>query len=139
MGNNMTYMAAYEQRLIELAYVLIKEKSNEDDIKASEDLKVLDTILGGTQTCFNLYSIDERLRKEYKTIEMLENIQMKFSYNDGKSMKRIITEKERVMNRLESDRIGVIADVLMKHEKIKCVDEIYKRVCDGNTSYGTVN
>lgn len=66
---------------------------------------------------------------------MLENIQMKFFYNDGKSMKRIITEKERVMNRLESDRIGVIADVLIKHEKIKCVDEIYKCVCDGNISY----
>lgn len=46
----MAYVAAYEQRLIELSYVLIKEKSNEDDIKASEDLKVLDTILGGTQT-----------------------------------------------------------------------------------------
>ena len=135
----MAYMVAYEQRLIELAYVLIKEKSNEDNIKASHDIKVLDTILGGTQTCFNMYSIDERLRKEYKTIEMLENVQLKFSYNDGKSMKRIITEKERVMNRLESDRIGVIADVLIKHEKIKCVDEIYKRVCDDNTSYCIVN
>ena len=135
----MAYMVAYEHRLIELAYALIKEKSNEDDIKASEDLRVLDTILGGTQTCVNVYRIDERLRKEYKTIEMLENIQMKFSYNDGKSMKRTITEKEIVMNRLESDRIGVIADVLIKHEKIKWVDEIYKRVCDGNIFYGTVN
>ena len=90
----MAYMVAYEQRLIELAYVLIKEKSNEDDIKASHDIKVLDTILGGTQTCFNMYSIDERLRKEYKTIEMLENVQLKFSYNDGKSMKRILLKKK---------------------------------------------
>lgn len=127
----MAYMVAYEQRLIDLAYALIKEKSHEDTMKAAEDLQVLDTILGGIQTCFNLYDIDERLRKEYKTIEILENIQSEFSFNDGKSMKRIITEKERLMNRLESDRIGVIADVLIKHAKIKCVDEIYKRVCDG--------
>lgn len=89
---------------------------------------VLDTILCGIQTHFNLYGVDEKLRKEYKTIGMLENIQNKFSYNDGKSMKRIITEEEILMNRLESDRIGIMADVLLKHGKIKCIDEIYKHV-----------
>lgn len=61
---------------------------------------------------------------------MLESIQSEFSYNDGKVMNRIITEEERLMNRLESDRIGVIVDVLIKHEKIKYVDEIYKCISD---------
>lgn len=126
----MANMVAYEQRLIDLAYVLIKEKSHEDDMKAAEDLYVLDAILNGMQTHFNLYNIDERLRKKYKTIEMLESIQSEFSYNDGKVMNRIITEEERLMNRLESDRIGVIVDVLIKHEKIKYVDEIYKCISD---------
>ncbi len=128
----MPYMVACKQNLIDLAYVLIKEKSHEDDMKAAEDLQVLDAILGGVRACFNLYSVDERLRKEYKTIDMLENIQSKFSYNDGKAIKGIITEEERIMNRLKSDKIGVIADVLIKHGKIKCVDEIYMHVCDGN-------
>lgn len=126
----MADMVAYEQRLIDLAYALIKEKSHEDDMKAAEDLYVLDAILNGMQTHFNLYNIDERLRKKYKTIEMLESIQSEFSYNDGKVMNRIITEDERLMNRLESDRIGVIVDVLVKHEKIKYVDEIYKCISD---------
>lgn len=126
----MADMVAYEQRLIDLAYALIKEKSHEDDMKAAEDLYVLDAILNGMQTHFNLYNIDERLRKKYKTIEMLESIQSEFSYNDGKVMNRIITEEERLMNRLESDRIGVIVDVLIKHEKIKYVDEIYKCISD---------
>lgn len=127
---SMADMVAYEQRLIDLAYALIKEKSHEDDMKAAEDLYVLDAILNGMQTHFNLYNIDERLRKKYKTIEMLESIQSEFSYNDGKVMNRIITEDERLMNRLESDRIGVIVDVLVKHEKIKYVDEIYKCISD---------
>ena len=35
-------------------------------------------------------------------------------------------EKERLMNRLELDRIGIIADVLIKHDKIRYLDEIYK-------------
>ncbi len=126
----MADMVAYEQRLIDLAYALIKEKSHEDDMKAAEDLYVLDAILNGMQTHFNLYNIDERLKKKYKTIEMLESIQSEFSYNDGKVMNRIITEEERLMNRLESDRIGVIVDVLIKHEKIKYVDEIYKCISD---------
>ena len=126
----MADMVAYEQRLIDLAYALIKEKSHEDDMKAAEDLYVLDAILNGMQTHFNLYNIDERLRKKYKTIEMLESIQSEFSYNDGNVMNRIITEEERLMNRLESDRIGVIVDVLIKHEKIKYVDEIYKCISD---------
>lgn len=124
----MAYIVAYEKALINSAYKLIKEKSNKDNVKAAEDLYVLDTILCGIQTPFNLYSVDEKLRKEYKTIGMLENIQSEFSYNDGKPMKRIITEEESLMNRLESDRIGIMADVLLKHGKIKCIDEIYKHV-----------
>lgn len=124
----MAYIVAYEKALINSAYKLIKEKSNKDNVKAAEDLYVLDTILCGIQTPFNLYCVDEKLRKEYKTIGMLENIQSEFSYNDGKPMKIIITEEESLMNRLESDRIGIMADILLKHGKIKCIDEIYKHV-----------
>lgn len=131
----MAYIVAHEQELINLAYVLIKEKSHKDDMKAEEDLYVLDTILSGVQTNFNLYAIDERLREEYKTIEMLENKQCEYAFDDGIPMKRSITEEERLINRLESDRIGVIVDVLIKHAKIKCVDEIYKRVCDSNVAH----
>lgn len=68
----MAYIVAHEQELIDSAYVLIKEKSHADDMKSEVDLHVLDTILSGVQTNFNLYAIDERLRDEYKTIEMLE-------------------------------------------------------------------
>ncbi len=124
----MAYIVAHEQELIDSAYVLIKEKSHADDMKSEADLHVLDTILSGVQTNFNLYAIDERLRDEYKTIEMLENKQCEYAFDDGKPMKRSITEEERLINRLESDRIGVVVDVLIKHAKIKCVDEIYKRV-----------
>jgi hypothetical protein len=124
----MAYIVAHEQELIDSAYVLIKEKSHADDMKSEVDLHVLDTILSGVQTNFNLYAIDERLRDEYKTIEMLENEQCEYAFDDGKPMKRSITEEERLINRLESDRIGVVVDVLIKHAKIKCVDEIYKRV-----------
>ena len=129
-GKEMAYMVFYDEMLIDLAYQLIREKSNMNDVKAAEDIRILDTILSGIQTCFNPWSVDERLRKEYKTIELLENIQNNFGYNDGRKVDRILVEKDRIINNLKSDRIGVIADVLMKHAKIKCVDELYKRIID---------
>ena len=126
----MAYMVFYDEMLIDLAYQLIREKSNMDDVKAAEDLRILDTILSGIQTCFNPWDVDERLRKEYETIELLENIQDNFCYNDGRMANRILDEKDRIINNLKSDRIGVIADVLMKHAKIKRVDELYRRIID---------
>lgn len=77
----MAYIVAHEQELI-------KEKSHADDVKAEADLHVLDTILSGVQTNFNLYAIDGRLREEYKTIEMLENKQCEYAFDDGIPMKR---------------------------------------------------
>ena len=40
--------------------------------KAGQDLYILDLILSGVQTCVDKYSLDERLRTEYKTIEEMK-------------------------------------------------------------------
>ena len=126
----MAYVVSNKEKLVDLAYKLIKAKSSKDDAKAAEDMLVLDAILSGVQTSFNLIELDKRLRREYKTIEMLENIQENFCYNDGRTVNKNVTEYERIINKLESDRSGVIADVLLKHEMIKTVDELYERVYD---------
>ena len=126
----MAYVVSNKEKLVDLAYKLIKAKSSKDDAKAAEDMLVLDTILSGIQTCFNPIEVDKRLRREYKTIEMLENIQDNFCYNDGRTVNKNVTEYERIINNLKSDRAGVIADVLLKHDMIKTVDELYQRVYD---------
>ena len=126
----MAYMVSNKEKLVDLAYKLIKAKSSKDDAKAAEDMLVLDTILSGVQTCFNLIELDKRLRREYKTIEMLENILENFCYSDGRTVNKNVTEYERIINNLKSDRAGVIADVLLKHDMIKTVDELYQRVYD---------
>ena len=124
-GKSMATMVKYNRDYIHVAYNLVKLKSNDDDIKAGEDLYITDASLNGTNTCVNPYALDERLRKEYKTIKMMENVVDKFIFNDGRHKDSIISDEERIMNRLESDRIGIIADVLIKHEIIKIVDELY--------------
>lgn len=86
---------------------------------------VVDAILSGENACVNPYNLDSRLREEYKTIEMMENIAYKFSFNDRRPANRSVSEKEEIMNRLQSDKMGIIADVLLNHKIIKCVDELY--------------
>lgn len=117
-----------DKKFTDLAYELIKGKSSKDDIKAAEDLLVVDTILSGIKTCFNPWMIDKRLRQDYKTIEMMENIQSNFFYNDEKKINRNVTEDDRIMNTLRSDKVDIIADILIKHAQIKSVDELYKRI-----------
>ncbi len=124
----MVYAVAREEKFIDLAYKLIKDKSNKDDIKASEDLSVLDAMLSEMETCFNPWQVDIRLRQDYKTIEMLENIQSNFCYNNKRILEGNITEYERVINNLKIDRAGIIADILIKHKRIKFVDELYKSI-----------
>ncbi|MGN0318154.1 MAG: hypothetical protein ACI4E1_09525 [Lachnospira sp.] len=121
----MAEMVKYNADYISMTYALVKQKGNTDDIKAAEDLYVIDVILSGADTCINQYELDERLRKEYKTIDMMETIANKFICNDLRPVNRIISEKEKIMNRLQSDKIGIIADVLIKHNIVNCVEELY--------------
>lgn len=123
----MAYIVQYNKRYTHMAYDLIKQKSDIDDVKVGGDLYVLDSILGGIQTCVDIYALDERLRREYRSIKKLENIREKFCYDDGESMDRIATENEKMISRLKSDRAGIIADVLIKHAKIKSVEELYEK------------
>lgn len=43
----MAEMVRYNDYYVDMAYVLVKQKSNDDEIKAAEDLYAIDTILGG--------------------------------------------------------------------------------------------
>ena len=123
----MAYIIKYNVDNIHMAYSIIKLKSNKDDVEAGEDLYVLDSILNGIQTCVNIYALDETLRKKYETIKELEKIQEKFCYDGGKSANVIVTEGERMLSRLKSDRTGIIANILIKHAKIKSIEEVYEK------------
>lgn len=116
----------YNKEKTSWAYELVKEKSSVEDVKASNDLLIIGKILEGDETCVDPVKLDVRLRAEYKTIEMMENIQMRFCYNDGRPTPSSISREEIIRNRLVSDRAGIVADVLLKHGRIKCVDEIYE-------------
>lgn len=39
-----------------------------------------------------------------------------------------ITEEQRIINNLKTDKAGVVADILIKHGIIKNVDELYEHI-----------
>lgn len=122
----MANVVKYNDEKVLIAYKLLKQKGIMDDNKAGQDLYILDLILSGVQTCVDKYSLDERLRTEYKTIEEMKKIQDKFCYNDGRQT-MCVTPENIIMSNLKSDRAGIIADVLIKHRVIKAVEELYEK------------
>ena len=122
----MANVVKYNDEKVLIAYKLLKQKGIMDDNKAGQDLYILDLILSGVQTCVDKYSLDERLRTEYKTIEEMEKIQDKFCYNDCRQT-MCVTPENIIMSNLKSDRAGIIADVLIKHRVIKDVEELYEK------------
>ena len=122
----MANVVKYNDEKVLIAYKLLKQKGIMDDNKAGQDLYILDLILSGVQTCVDKYSLDERLRTEYKTIEEMEKIQDKLCYNDGRQT-MCVTPENIIMSNLKSDRAGIIADVLIKHRVIKDVEELYEK------------
>lgn len=122
----MANVVKYNDEKVLIAYKLLEQKGIMDDSKAGQDLYILDLILSGVQTCVDKYSLDERLRTKYKTIEEMEKIQDKFCYNDGRQT-MCVTPENIIMSNLKSDRAGIIADVLIKHRVIKDVEELYEK------------
>lgn len=57
---------------------------------------------------------------------MIENMQGNFCCSVGKIIN--ITEEQRIINNLKTDKAGVIADILIKHGKIKIVDELCEHI-----------
>ena len=126
----------YSKEKISLAYKLVNEKSSAKDIKALNDLLTIDKIFAVYGTYEDSLKLDVKLRTEYKTIEMMENIQMRFYYNDGRPVPSSISREEKLRNRLVSDRAGIVADILLKHGRIKCLDEVYENKDNWNKALG---
>jgi hypothetical protein len=96
-------------------------KSNADDEKALSDISVVYKILNGENSgVFNPEEVDIRLRKEYPSIEKLENLANQFLIRMGVSG----TTHDKLKVRLCGDARGICADVLLKHGKITALEEL---------------
>ena len=122
----MAYYLCFNKMLLNEAGKLAEIKGKISDAKAADDLYVLKEVMAGKATCIDIYALDERLRKEYDTIEQLESKESIYAFGD-----KIVSgssETEKMILRLQSDRRGILADVLIKHGHMKCAEELYKKI-----------
>jgi hypothetical protein len=111
----------YRGDLIQLAEKIMDAKSNADDTKAFSDMLIVCKILYGEDNCmFNPAEVDIRLRREYPSIEKLEDLASQFPIRTGASSKIY----DAMTVRLYGDARGICADVLLKHGRITMLEEL---------------
>ena len=123
----MAYYVCFNEMLLDEAEKLAEIKGKISDAKASYYLHVLNEVMAGRADCIDIYALDERLRREYETIEQLESKESIYAFGDNNPVSSGDSEIERMILRLQSDRRGILADVLIKHGRMKCVEELYRK------------
>lgn len=124
----MAYYLCFDEMLLKEAERLARTRGKISDAKAADDLYVVNEVMAGKAACIDIYALDERLRKEYDTIEQLESKESIYAFEDNNKIVSGNSETERMILRLQSDRRGILADVLIKHGRMKCTEELYKKI-----------
>lgn len=106
-----------EQKLL-FAKELVRRQSTVEDAKAFEDIAIInDLYVKKGDSDFNPLKEDDRIRREYPIIELLEIWNKNRICSGGRG-------EYDFLNRLENDMFGIFVDVLMKHGMIKDYKEM---------------
>ncbi|MCM1258982.1 MAG: hypothetical protein NC307_14180 [Roseburia sp.] len=106
-----------EQKLL-FAKELVRRQSTAEDAKAFADIAIInDLYVKKGDSSFNPIAEDDRVRREYPIIELLE------IWNKNKICSGSRQEYD-FLNRLENDMFGIFVDVLMKHGMVKDYKEM---------------
>lgn len=133
LGRRLGMIHFYEE-LVQFALKLIDVKSTQDDIKASIDLNEINLALNNASLSqeFIDYAIKlhKRIKKDYPEIDEMHTVASKMRSALGMGMGNEITQSEYddVLSNLNSDMYGILASVLLKHEKVSCIKEFIKSV-----------
>lgn len=108
----------FRENLINAAEQLIKAKGTVDRIKAYNDIMLIDSMINSyySEKGINLkcaMDLDERLSREYPTINKLNGTPSAYSDNQ---IFRSCAPAEQVVKNLIADRFGVIIDVMVKEK-----------------------
>ena len=124
-------MMYFEKDLVNKAIELIDEKSKADELKAFTDVSDINKMIENLQTSadYRYYGIqlDERLRRDYPSIEKLQELGRNMVNNSGNNNTKYDVVSAIIAN-LNADKYGIYADVLLKHEVIKDMKKFIEKV-----------
>ncbi len=55
----MTYYVCFNEMLLDEAYKLAQVRGKKSDVKATDDLYVVDKVIAGNAGCIDIYALDE--------------------------------------------------------------------------------
>ncbi len=121
----------FKKDLVNKAIELIDEKSKADELKAFTDVSDINKMIENLQTSadYRYYGIqlDERLRRDYPSIEKLQELGRNMVDNSGNNNTKYDVVSAIIAN-LNADKYGIYADVLLKHEVINDMKKFIEKV-----------
>lgn len=124
-------MMYFGKDLVNKAIELIDEKSKADELKAFTDVSDINKMIENLQTSadYRYYGIqlDERLRRDYPSIEKLQELGRNMVNNSGNNNTKYDVVSAIIAN-LNADKYGIYADVLLKHEVINDMKKFIEKV-----------
>ncbi len=124
-------MMYFKKDLVNKAIELIDEKSKADELKAFTDVSDINKMIENLQTSadYRYYGIqlDERLRRDYPSIEKLQELGRDMVNNSGNNNTKYDVVSAIIAN-LNADKYGIYADVLLKHEVINDMKKFIEKV-----------
>lgn len=125
-------MIHFYEELVQFALKLIDVKSTQDDIKASIDLNEINLALNNTFLTQEFFEyaikLHERIKKDYPEIDEMNTVASKMRRGLGMGNEMAQSEYDAVLSNLRSDMYGILASVLLKHEKVSCIKDFIKSV-----------
>lgn len=117
---------------VELAVKLIDIKSKYDDIKASNDLTEINTMINSAKPTVEFVNaakqLNKRINDDYPEINEMHNIASNMGNPASICQNKSFSEYDAILKDLNSDLYGILASVLLKHGKISCIKEFIERV-----------
>lgn len=124
-------MIYFVENYVKKAIELIDEKSKADELKAFTDVSDINKTIENLQMspAYRHYGIqlDERLRRDYPSIEKLQELGRNMANNRGNNNIKYDVVSAIIAD-LNADKYGIYVDVLLKHgiinEMKKFIDKV---------------
>ena len=124
-------MMYFEKEFVNKAIALLFGKSKSDELKAFTDVNDINNMIRNLRIdrdnqC-DAIKLNQRLREEYPSIEMLLNLGRRMVINSVNNNTRYDVVSAIIID-LNADKYGIYVDVLLKHKVINDMKEFIEKV-----------
>lgn len=121
-------MLYFKKDLVEYAKSIMSLKETKDDVDALAYFVKINNVLNCY--CYNYknynsdyaITLDNEIRQKYSVISNIENYPVNAKDNIS-NQKSLPSNEPEEIRRLNVDQYGIMLDVLIKHEKLRCLED----------------